>query len=338
MRFWDYCKDKASVLLLNAAAMMALSVFLFLLKNTETTVFLIVAVWVTVLGVYLLVEYYFCSKYFRELAAVLEELEQKYLIAEVMKPAHRLEDKLYWEILRKSNKSVIEKIHELEDSQKEYKEYLESWIHEIKMPITAAHLICENHKEEHTKRILLELDKIENDVEKILYFVRMEQVYQDYLIHPVNLRKVVMSAIRAEKRRFIQYGLQIELKMEDTVVSTDEKWVEFILKQIFSNSMKYRKSTGAVLNIYTEKGEKQKSLILEDNGCGISEEDMGRIFEKGFTGKNGRMENSHATGMGLYLCKRLCEKLGIGIFCESEPGIYTRMILTFPDSDYNQIS
>lgn len=338
MRFWDYCKDKASVLLLNVAAMMALSVFLFLLKNTETTVFLIVAVWVIVLGVYLLVEYYFCSKYFRELASVLEELEQKYLIAEVMKPAHRLEDKLYWEILRKSNKSVIEKIHELEDSQKEYKEYLESWIHEIKMPITAAHLICENHKEEHTKRILLELDKIENDVEKILYFVRMEQVYQDYLIHPVNLRKVVMSAIRAEKRRFIQYGLQIELEMEDTVVSTDEKWVEFILKQIFSNSMKYRKSTGAVLNIYTEKGEKQKSLILEDNGCGISEEDMGRIFEKGFTGKNGRMENSHATGMGLYLCKRLCEKLGIGIFCESEPGIYTRMILTFPDSDYNQIS
>lgn len=338
MGFWDYCKDKAPVLLLNVAALMTLSVFLLLLKNTQTAVFLIAAVWIFVLGVYLLVEYYFRRKYFQELTEVLEELEQKYLIAEVMKPAHSLEDKLYWEILRKSNKSVIEKIHELEDSQKEYKEYLESWIHEIKTPITAAHLICENHKDEHTKRILLELDEIENDVEKILYFVRMEQVYRDYLIHPVNLREVVLSAIRAQKRRFIQCGLQIDLDMEETLVSTDEKWVEFILKQIFSNSMKYRKTENASLRIYTEKGEKQKSLILEDNGCGISEEDIERIFEKGFTGKNGRMENSHATGMGLYFCKRLCEKLGIGIFCESEPGIYTRMILIFPDSDYNRIS
>lgn len=337
MSFGDYMKDKALMLLIHAAALLVLSVFLLLLKNTETTVFLVDIVWCLVLGIYLLTEFYFRRRYFRELTQVLEGLEKRYLIAEVMKPSCRLEDKLYWEILRKSNKSVMEKIQELEKGQKEYKEYIESWIHEVKTPITAAHLICENHKEEHTKRLLLELDEIENEVEKILYYVRMEQVYQDYLIHPVDLREAVLSAIRTEKRHLIQCGMQIELDMESTIVSTDEKWVEFIIKQIFFNSMKYRKAAGAKLRIYTVIKEKQKSLVIEDNGPGIAKEDLGRIFEKGFTGKNGRKENSHATGMGLYLCSRLCEKLEIGICCESEKENYTRMILTFPDSDYNKI-
>lgn len=336
MQFWNYMKSKVTVLLINVAALLCLAVFLLLLKTSETAVVLIVVVWILVLAVYFFVDYRVRRTYFQELMTVLEELDQRYLIAEIMKPGHRLEDKLYWEILRKSNKSVIEKIHDLENSQKEYKEYLESWIHEVKTPITAIHLTCENHKEEYTKQILVELDEIENEVEKVLYYARMEQVHQDYLVHPVNLRETVLSAIRMEKRHFISSGLQIDLDMGDTVVSTDEKWVIFILKQIFSNSMKYRKDTEAKLHIYMEHGKRQKSLILEDNGWGISEGDMGRIFEKGFTGENGRRENSRATGMGLYLCKRLCDKLGIGLICESKKDKYTRMILTFPDSDHNK--
>lgn len=337
MRFSDYLKSKIPALLLNGAALFVLCVFLRLLGNSGTVVLLIAVVWVFVLGIYLLAEYYFRRKYFQELLSVLEELDQKYLVAEVIKPADRLEDKLYWEVLRRSNRSVIEKIHELEDSQKEYKEFIESWIHEIKMPLTAAQLICENHKGDETRRILLELDEIENEAEKILYYVRMGQVYQDYLIRPVNLREVALAAIRAEKRHFIQCGMQIDLDMEDITVSTDEKWAEFILKQIFSNSMKYRGDGKPGLKIYVEDGRKQKSLVVEDYGRGICKEDLPRIFDKGFTGENGRTENNRATGIGLYLCKRLCEKIGAGIACESEKGKYTRMILTFPDSDYNKI-
>ena len=121
------------------------------------------------------------------------------------------------------------------------------------------------------------------------------------------------------------------------MVSSDEKWVEFILRQLFSNSMKYRRDQGAKITIYGEQSKGQKSLIVEDNGWGISREDIGRIFEKGFTGKNGRRADTHATGMGLYLCRRLCEKLQIGLICQSQEGSYTRMILTFPDSDFNRI-
>lgn len=337
MNFFDYLKDKITLLIINISSMLILSIFLLLIKNTGTAIFLIDVVWAIIIVIYFFIDYYFRRKYFKELMTVLNELPQKYLIAEVMKPSYKIEDRLYWEILRKSNKSVIEEIHKLEVSQKEYKEYIESWIHEVKLPITAAHLICENNKEDFTKRIMLELDEIENEVEKILYYVRMEQVYKDYLIHTVDLKEIVLAAISTEKRHLIQCGLQINLEMENTIVSTDEKWVEFILKQIFTNSMKYKKEVGARLKIYIINGNKQKSLIIEDNGCGIAEEDIGRIFDKGFTGKNGRKDNNNATGMGLYLAKKLCEKLEIGISCESEHGKFTRMILTFPDSDFLKI-
>ena len=337
MNLGEYLRDRAPVLLLNAAALLVLSVFLLLTGNTETAVFLIVFVWISVAAVWFLTDWFFRRRYFRELMSVLNDLDRRYLISEVMKPSRRTEDRLYWEILRKSNRSVIEKIRELEDGQREYKEYIEGWIHEVKTPVAAIRLICENHREEYTGRIQSELDELENEVEKVLYYVRMEQVYRDYLIRPVNLREIVLSAISGQKRRFIQCGMQIGLDMEDIVVSTDEKWMEFILKQIFSNSMEYRRPEGARLRIYVRNGQQQKFLILEDNGPGIPPEDRDRIFEKGFTGKNGRKYNNRATGMGLYLCSRLCEKLGIGISCESEQGVCTRMILIFPDSDHNRI-
>ena len=238
MKFWDYCKDRAGVLLANAAGLLVLSVYLLLLNTTGTAVFLIDVVWISVLAVWLLVRWHFRRKYFQEIFDTLEGLDQRYLIAEVMRPAPGLEDRLYWEILRKSNKSVIEKIREMENSQREYKEYIESWIHEVKTPITAAHLICENHKDGYTRQIMTELDEIGNEVEKVLYYARMERVDRDYLIRPVSLRSIVLSAVRGEKRHLIRCGMQIDLDIdEDISVSTDEKWVEFILKQIFSNIM-----------------------------------------------------------------------------------------------------
>ena len=337
MRFADYLKSKAPVMLLNGAALLVLSLFLLLTGTMETAVLLIAVVWVICLAGYFLVEFGIRRRYFQEILSVLDGLDQKYLVAEIARPGRRLEDRLYWEILRRSNKSVIETVHRLQNSQKEYREYIESWIHEVKSPITAAQLICANQRDETSRRLAAELDEIGNEVEKVLYLARLDAVYQDYRIHPVNLKETVLSVIRMEKRHLIQCGMQIDLQMDPVLVSTDEKWVEFILKQFFSNSMKYRRETGPRITVRVKMGEKQKSLIVEDNGCGIAPEDRMRIFDKGFTGKNGRQENSRATGMGLYLSRKLCEKLGIGIACESEPGAYTRMILTFPDSDYHSL-
>lgn len=374
MRVGDYIRDQAGVLLLNGAGMLFLSIFLLASGNHVSVVVLILIAWILVLAAYFGGRYLSRRKYFQELQQLLEELDERYLLAEVMKPSWRLEDRIYQEILRKSNKSVIEKIHQLEEEQREYKEYIESWIHEAKTPITAMNLICKNLSaviscndlpeaeddpdgevesdgtgaendncpdrkntgEEYIRRLEMELGKMENQVEMVLYHARMEQAYQDYLIKKTQLRPVVLDAIRKNRIYFLENRMQISLQMEEVSVSTDEKWVLFLLNQIFSNCIKYRRESGAQILIYTKRQKRSLSLIIEDNGCGIKPEEIGRIFQKGFCGSNGR-KNQRATGMGLYLCKRLCDKLEIGIHAESQAGQYTRMILTFPDSDFNAL-
>ena len=249
----------------------------------------------------------------------------------------------------------------------------------MKSPLTAIELICENNKNEYTTRIKGELGKIENQVENVLYYARIEQVYKDYLIHRTDLKKVVISAVQKNKLYFIQNKMQVNVDMEETIVSTDEKWVEFLLNQMFVNAIKYRRSYEPRVNIMAKRGDKYVELIIEDNGIGISKKDINRIFEKGFTGSNGRercqigsngieqcrsgsedeyvqgengtsymttemgkhsgerYDEGKSTGIGLYLCKNLCDKLDVGIRCESEKGSYTRMYLTFPDSNHNEI-
>lgn len=365
MRLGDYIRDKIGIFLLNGAGMLFLSVFLLAVGNQPSVIVLILLAWLLVLFFYFCFHYLSRRRYFNELQKLLDELDARYLLAEVMKPSWRQEDQIYREILRRSNKSVIEKIHQLEDEQREYKEYIESWIHEAKTPITAMHLICENLSDTLSKRqsperkaydqqlghnevlndhaavkesllhLKMELGKMENLVEMVLYYARMERAYQDYLITKTPLRRVVLDVIRKNKIYFMENHMQIDLQMDEVLVSTDEKWVLFLLNQIFSNCIKYRRKSGAKIRVYTKRQKNNLSLIVEDNGCGIKPEEIGRIFQKGFCGSNGR-KDQHATGIGLYLCRQLCDKLEIGIHAESKLDQYTRIILTFPDSDFQK--
>lgn len=338
MRLGRYIWDKIGLLLLQLACMFLLGLYLWVTGNESVNILLTVICWLLILTGYLGWDYYHRKKYFDRIFRQLEGLDQRYLIGELLPDSWRLEDALYREILRCSGKSVIEKIHILEDEAKEYREYMESWIHEVKTPITAMSLICENHRDTYTDRMKYELGKVENEVERVLYFARSEQVYQDYMIREVNLREVVLAAIRRNKQYLIAADISIELKVEDRPVHTDGKWVEFLLNQIIGNSIKYKRKDGAggVITISTQTAGSQVSLILEDNGIGIPADDRKRIFDKGFTGSNGRSRGS-STGIGLYLCRKLCDKLEIGLRAESEEGAYTRMILTFPDSDHMRI-
>lgn len=336
MGVFDYIKDHAAAILAHFTGIFILSLYLLLLGNSSTNILMIAGVWLGMAGLFFGVNFYRRRRYFKRLSAILEDLDQRYLISEVMEPSHRLEDRIYREILRKSNKSVIEKINRLEDSQKNYREYIETWIHEVKLPLTAAMLICENNKGEESRRLFMELLKIEKQIQQALFYARMEYTSQDYLIHRVDVREMVVHAITANKLYFIDNGMQISLELseeEPMLISTDEKWVAFMLDQVFSNCIKYRREDNACLRIYGKRGDGQFSLIIEDNGMGIAQEDIRRIFDKGFTGQNGRRGKA-ATGLGLYLCKGLCDRLGIGICCQAEEGEYTRIIFTFPDSDF----
>ena len=330
MKFREYLRDKILILVLHMICMLLLAGFLHA-TGYETEYYLLILIfWMLILAAWLGYEYYSRARYFRELEMTLEKMDQRYLLGELMPVSHRIEDQLYRELIRISNKSVIERIRRIEDEQKEYREYIESWVHEIKAPITSIDLMCENHKNESTRRICLENQKIENYVDMALYYARSDEVYKDYVIRKTDLQEIAVVVLKRNKRYLIQSRVQAEVDCGDFAY-TDQKWITFILNQLVLNSTKYRRAEGARIWIYTEKYGHGVRLTVKDNGIGIREEELNRVFEKGFTGSNGR-RRERSTGMGLYLCKRLCQKLGIVIYANSRGQEGTEMILEFPVS------
>ena len=155
--------------------------------------------------------------------------------------------------------------------------------------------------------------------------------YKDYIIKELSLQECVSKVIRKHSKSFIYQKIKIQLDDLELSVYSDSKWLEFILDQIISNALKYTPKEVGTIHIWTTSTDNMISLHIQDNGSGISSSELGRIFEKGFTGTNGRL-NEKATGMGLYLCKTLCNKLYLGIRAESVQGQGTTIILDFPIS------
>ena len=240
---------------------------------------------------------------------------------------------MYQELLRLVGSSAIEQIHKIEDEEREYEEYIEEWIHEVKAPITSMQLMIENRAGNNPvlkKGLNIELGKIENDVERALYYARSEQVYKDYLIQKLNLHRILVRAINRNRTIIMNSCVGIDFKCEDDIyIYGDEKWLIFLISQILLNSVKYRRKEDAKIILSSEKKSKKVILKIWDNGTGIKEEELPRIFEKGFTGSNGR-ENERSTGIGLYLVKKLCQKLDMEVWAESLFKEYTSVYLSLP--------
>lgn len=342
MKLLPFLKDKCLLVILHVICMGMLSAFLRLTGYSRAGITLILIFWFLILASWLVYTCWQRKKYFGEIDKILDEIDQRYLLGELLPHSYRLEDRLYRELLRKSNKSVIERIRKIEDEKRDYKDYIESWVHEIKAPITGVTLLCENGRKagnsaledavkELLREISLENQKIENYVDMVLYYARMENVYKDFLIQKTDLQKIAEEVLGKNRLLLIQHQVRAEVSCRD-MVYTDGKWISFILNQMVQNSVKYC-GKAPVFLFYTRREKDGVILIFEDNGVGILPEELSRIFEKGFTGSNGRSRDK-ATGMGLYLCRRLCGKLGIGLRAESEPGRGTKMIMEFPISNY----
>lgn len=343
MKLWDYLKDKGMLLLLHLVCACVMTLFLRLTGYGRANCMLILCFWAMILGIWLAFSFLQRRRFFRETKQILEKMDQRYLLGELLPASFRLEDRLYREMIRKSNKSVIERIRRMEDEQKAYREYMESWVHEIKAPITGISLLCENRRrsggrerrpkeeKEDFRIISLENQKIENYVDMVLYYARSEEVYQDYLIRETDLEKVVLEVLDRNRLLLIQSGVRVEMDCKASAY-TDEKWIAFIFNQMLLNSIKYC-GESPCFYIAARREKNNVILSLTDNGTGIPGEELPRIFEKGFTGSNGR-KKERSTGMGLYLCRKLCDKLGIGITASFEFGKGTEMRLEFPISDY----
>lgn len=327
-RYW---KNRIPFLLTNLICMVALTVFLLVCDISISAVLLILVVWALVLLAGLFLTCWKRDRQMRQLLDMAGQLSERYLISEVMELPEQAEDQVYYRLLKMAGKSMLEQISEVKRERLEYKEYIEQWIHEIKTPITAMKLLCENHRTDWTKELLLELEKTNRFTEQALYFARSEYTEKDYSVREIALAQIVHQAIADNKYLLLQSGMRLEVEeIQDTVYS-DEKWVRFILNQLIANAVKYRAGQ-PVLRFSACRQQDQVVLMVEDNGIGISPADLPRIFEKGFTGQNGRIVHQ-STGIGLYLCKRLCEKLGIGISANSE-GKGTTILLFFHINDF----
>lgn len=334
MRLIDFVRDKGMLLLLHLVCMCVAAAFFRLTGYSSTNTILFLIVWVLLLAAWLAVTFIQRRRFFREARRILEKVDQRYLLGELLPDSYRLEDRLYREMIHRSNKSCIERIRQIEEEQKDYKEYIESWVHEIKAPITGIALLCNNRRGTAAADYLtvsLENQKIENYVDMVLYYARSEEVYKDYLIRETCLEDVVYEVLDKNHLLLIQNQVQADVSCKDTVY-TDRKWIAFILNQILLNSVKYR-GENPLFRICTKRETDSVLLIFEDNGTGIRQEELSRIFDKGFTGSNGR-DNQRSTGMGLYLCQKLCSRLGIGLSAESEYGVGTKLCLEFPISNY----
>ena len=231
---------------------------------------------------------------------------------------HKIIEKLYEE-LEKLTQENRQKNTDMVD-------YYSMWVHQIKTPIAAMNFLLDN--EEVDQKILQqELFKIERYVEMVLTYIRLDSISSDYVITKINLDEVVKDSVKKYATIFINKKIKLNYVSHETMVISDKKWLSFAFEQILGNSVKYS-SAGGEITIETYENK----LVIEDNGMGIKEEDLPRIFEKGFTGFNGRYEKK-SSGLGLYLCKKTLDKLGHHIEISSKVGEGTRIEITFPKED-----
>ena len=335
MKFRDFIKEKMILIVGTILALSSVEILL-LAYNISTLIRLYCAfIIVFVVALAILIEYKKKKDYYNELIKNMEDLKEKYLISEIVKTPNFVEGRILKEILQDTGKSMLENVNYYKNIQEDYKEYIELWIHEVKIPIAASKLIIENNKNEITKSIDEELDKVENYTEQALFYARSNAVEKDYIINKTNLKEVVNGAILKNKITLLNEKVSLELtNLKNEEIYTDSKWAIFIINQIIQNAIKYSKKENKKIEISSQEKNDKVILYIKDNGIGIKKGEITRVFERGFTGENGRIIGQKSTGIGLYLCKKLCNKLGLGIELNSEKGDGTEVRIIFPKNSY----
>lgn len=335
MRFKDYIKDKLLLIVLLLLAILSIETLLLAYQILPIIRIYIAVILILVVCIAMGVEYYKKKSFYNKLKEDLDELNEKYLISEIINTPNFTEGKILKEVILETGKSMLENVNIYKNIQEDYKEYIELWIHEIKIPIATSKLIIENNKSNVTRSIDEELNKIDNYTEQALYYARSNDVNKDYIITKTSLKEIVNMAILKNKTNLLNNKVTVDLNDNiNKEVYTDSKWAVFILNQIIQNSIKYAKEEDKRIEIFSEEKKEKVILYIKDNGIGIKKGEITRVFDKGFTGENGRLIGKKSTGIGLYLCKKLCDKLGLGIELNSEQNVGTEVKIVFPKNSY----
>ena len=333
MKLVSYIKDKVISIVIYLLMVVLISLILKVF-NLDKSVLIVIFLILIINGVMLILVNYFRKRsYYNNILGMLDKLDKKYLVLETVLEPTTYEEEIVNNILYDINKSMIENINIQKRSINEFKDYIEMWIHEVKLPIASMVLKCHNHKEVNSNELLSIIRRLDNDIDQILYYMRSEITEKDFIISEVSLKDIVRSVSLKNKDDLLENKIELEVNIDNECVYTDKKWMEFILNQIISNSIKYKKETDSFIKITSNVSEDKVNLIVYDNGIGISKGDIKRVFDKSFTGKNGR-DKIKSTGMGLYIVKNLCSKLGHNIYIESVLDEYTKVIIEFGKNNY----
>ena len=337
MNFKKYLLDKFIEILIVIFGYIIILMMLLAFKIPSQVIIGITIVFSIIYLAIILISYFKRRGFYNNLINNVGKLDKKYLVLEMLNEPSFYDGEILYQVLYEINKSMNENVKQYEMSLVDFKEYIELWIHEIKLPIASLTLMNHNQKKKIDKRYVEQIRKIDDYVDQILYFVRSENAEKDYLIKEANLKKIINNVAMKNKDDLLENNISFIVEAKDEMVLTDSKWLEFIINQIVSNSIKYKRDdVDSVIKLKVEEQSKQIDLHIYDNGIGIPKKDIKRVFEKTFTGENGR-SRSKSTGMGLYIVKRLCEKLGHKIAVKSVPNEYTDVVISFSKNDFYKI-
>lgn len=334
--FTHYLKENCSLLLFYVCLMAFILMVTYLDRHNrllDSNILYLTLVSLFMFTVYLLLDFRIKYNYLKKLI-ILKSSKDK---TPILPLPLEYKDEIYSSIIFDLYNSYTLSLKNIEDNVMENSEFMTSWVHEIKTPITTLKLIAADTDDVQTNKvdnkylasIKEEIDKIDEYVEKVLYYSRSGDFSKDYIISEISLNALVKESVKKHSIIFIRQHIHFVNKIaEGFSVDSDKKWLLFIIDQLISNALKYTNTEGTI-KISSLEDEKEKILIISDNGIGIKKEDIKRIFTKFFTGNNGRNINKKATGMGLYLSQKLSKKLGHYITIESEYGNGTSVYVHF---------
>lgn len=332
MKFLKYVQDNLIGIVIYLVTAILITLMLAAFK-TPRAALIIAFVFFILSGMLILtISYLRKSKFYKLFMNNLEKLDKKFLILETLPEPTTYEEKIMVNSLYEINKSMIENIKISQKNINDFKEFVEVWIHEVKIPISSMVLKCHNNKEKYDKSFFTQIRRLDNNIDEILYYVRSEDTEKDFIITEIDLKEVVRNISLKNKDDLLENNIEFEVDLKAINVNSDKKWLEFIINQIINNSIKYKKESESIIKIESIENKDKVILEIYDNGIGIPAKDLKRVFNKSFTGTNGR-DKVKSTGMGLYIIKNLCNKLGHNISIESKENEYTKVILEFGKND-----
>ena len=339
MNFTRYLKDKLYAIVLTLFAFIIILLIFFAFKIDSGVILAIFFILGVLFILLILIDYFRKKRFYSDLLANTQSLDKSYLVLETLTKPEFYEGELLYQALYEINKSMNENINKIEEQVSDFKDYIEMWIHEVKIPLSSLMLISNNYNDKFDKKTKTQLKRLEDYVDQVLYYVRSENAEKDYLIKETSLSKVIKNIGLKNMGDLLENKIDFIASNTTTNVNilTDSKWLEFILGQIINNSIKYKRNIeNSYIKISVVDDKNKTILIIEDNGIGINSADLKQVFDKSFTGENGR-KRSKSTGMGLFISKNMCEKLGHKIKIESEVNKYTRVYITLAKNEFYKV-